>query len=122
MYSTLFLLAIVAGYPLVTNNRQIEPSVSSLWVILSLMSIHSPSIGTPTKDVHQSETMNTLFYTFFMTNPVIAGWDKCLHARLEHMSMSLARGVSRKKNPDSKSQKLNDFSTKTLSYLKYHNT
>ena len=32
---------------------------------------YSPSIGTPSKDVQWSETVNTLFHTVFMANPVI---------------------------------------------------
>ena len=45
--------------------------------------LYCPSIGTPTKDVHSSETMNTLFLTTFMTNPMIGGGGKCLHSRQE---------------------------------------
>ena len=46
---------------------------------------YSPTIGTPTKYVRWSETMNTLFQTAFMANPVIGSWGKCLHSRLAHL-------------------------------------
>ena len=43
-----------------------------------------PTIGSLTNDVHWSETMNTLFQTALMANPVLGVCNKCLLSRLQH--------------------------------------